>query len=279
MRLNRWMSPIPTARATSISSLVSIMKVVRPSMSEGLSPASRMALRTASHASESSETPEFLEYFVWPMPTMAASSLRVVGNSSPSLGFASLRGTCLSWLARSARAVACPSSWKLDPHRRGHVIAPTVGARDLDRDPPLRRREHLAAELQRVAGHVGTAELGSKALHDRFGSRPVADVAPDQAIRGQDVHEDVGKALRLRGRLVVMDRCEVSRRERPAHHERRGGRHVQGRKLLAHLHLFETSGRLHRTSPGPLRASSCPRLASVALAPPSRSSSALDHRK
>jgi hypothetical protein len=72
------MSPIPTARATSVSSLVSSRKVVSPSMSEGCRPASSMALETASAARASSDTPEFFENRVLPIPTMAAWSLSVV---------------------------------------------------------------------------------------------------------------------------------------------------------------------------------------------------------
>jgi hypothetical protein len=56
-------SPMPTARATSTSSLESIVKVTRPSTSFGAIPASSMARLTASQASASSETPELLLYF------------------------------------------------------------------------------------------------------------------------------------------------------------------------------------------------------------------------
>ena len=48
------------------------LKVVMPSMSAGVSPASLIAARQASLARESSERPEFFEYSVSPMPTIAA---------------------------------------------------------------------------------------------------------------------------------------------------------------------------------------------------------------
>src|SRR5215470_15188796 len=74
---------MPTARATSTSSLESSVKVTRPSTSSGSIPASSIARLTASQASASSETPEALLYLVCPIPTMAASSLSVVGKRAP----------------------------------------------------------------------------------------------------------------------------------------------------------------------------------------------------
>jgi hypothetical protein len=73
-RLKNVRSPMPTARATSISSLVSRVNVVMPSTSEGFRPASSSAAFTASAASWSSERPEFLENSVCPMPTIATLS-------------------------------------------------------------------------------------------------------------------------------------------------------------------------------------------------------------
>lgn len=63
---------MPTARATAVSLLVSIVKVVNPSTSDGLSPASSRASRTASAANRSSLRPESLEKSVAPIPTIAA---------------------------------------------------------------------------------------------------------------------------------------------------------------------------------------------------------------
>ncbi|COW36929.1 Uncharacterised protein [Mycobacterium tuberculosis] len=65
-------SPMPAARATAISVLVSIVNVVSPSTSVGLRPASANASNTASAASRSSLRPEFFEKSVAPIPTMAA---------------------------------------------------------------------------------------------------------------------------------------------------------------------------------------------------------------
>ena len=52
---------MPTVRASSISSLESSVKVVMPSTSLGVRPASSSAAFTASDASWTSERPEFLE--------------------------------------------------------------------------------------------------------------------------------------------------------------------------------------------------------------------------
>ena len=64
--------PMPAARATATSVLVSIVNVVSPSTSDGLRPASSNASNTASAASRSSLRPESFEKSVAPMPTMAA---------------------------------------------------------------------------------------------------------------------------------------------------------------------------------------------------------------
>ena len=63
---------MPRLRATSISSLESMVKVTRPSTSEGDRPASSSAARTASHASCSSLRPDSFENSVWPIPAIAA---------------------------------------------------------------------------------------------------------------------------------------------------------------------------------------------------------------
>jgi hypothetical protein len=74
MREKNVSSPMPSARATMISELVSIVNVVRPSTSSGVRPASSRAARIASHASCSSLRPESLLNSVAPMPTIAALS-------------------------------------------------------------------------------------------------------------------------------------------------------------------------------------------------------------
>ena len=72
MREKNFSSPMPAARATATSVLVSMVNVTRPSTSAGVRPASSSAASTASAASRSSLRPEFLEKSVAPMPTMAA---------------------------------------------------------------------------------------------------------------------------------------------------------------------------------------------------------------
>ena len=63
---------MPSSRATAISEEVSIVNVVSPSTSAGVSPQSASACWTASTESWSSERPDSLENSVAPMPTIAA---------------------------------------------------------------------------------------------------------------------------------------------------------------------------------------------------------------
>ncbi len=70
-RLKKDRSPMPTLRATSISSLESMVKVTMPSTSLGDSPASSNAALTASQANCSSLRPDSLENSVWPIPAIA----------------------------------------------------------------------------------------------------------------------------------------------------------------------------------------------------------------
>src|SRR5688500_5857511 len=67
------MAGIPRLRISASSSLPSAANVTMPSMSAGVSPASRMAASDASAASCSSLRPEFFENSVCPMPAIAAS--------------------------------------------------------------------------------------------------------------------------------------------------------------------------------------------------------------
>ena len=62
---------MPTLRATSISSLESMVNVTMPSTSLGASPASSIAALTASQANCSSLRPDSLENSVWPIPAIA----------------------------------------------------------------------------------------------------------------------------------------------------------------------------------------------------------------
>ena len=63
---------MPSSRATAISELVSIVNVVNPSTSRGVSPPSARAASTASAESWSSERPDSLENSVAPIPAIAA---------------------------------------------------------------------------------------------------------------------------------------------------------------------------------------------------------------
>ncbi len=68
MREKKRSGPAPIARATSISGLLSIVKVARPSTSRGARPASPSAAITASHARRSSLRPGVLRELGLPDP-------------------------------------------------------------------------------------------------------------------------------------------------------------------------------------------------------------------
>ena len=72
---------MPSSRATAISALLSMVKVTRPSTSDGRSAASASAARTASAASRSSLRPESLENSVAPMPAIAAVGVTAASRS------------------------------------------------------------------------------------------------------------------------------------------------------------------------------------------------------
>src|ERR1700722_15926205 len=71
MRLKNVSSPIPRARAVSMSGFVSELYVTMPPTSAGSMPASRSAASTASVANRSSDRPDALEKSVAPMPVIS----------------------------------------------------------------------------------------------------------------------------------------------------------------------------------------------------------------
>ena len=75
-RLKNVSSPMPVARAISISSVPSMLNVTMPSTAAGSRPASASAAVTASQARRSSVRPESRENLVAPMPAMAVRSRR-----------------------------------------------------------------------------------------------------------------------------------------------------------------------------------------------------------
>src|SRR3954463_14673794 len=155
-------SPMPVARATAISVLESIVNVVMPSTSAGVTPASSSASSTASAASRSSLRPEFFEKSVAPIPTIAAlpdSSLLIpplplapVLASGGSLRLARLIRVSL----RSSLPVAfgAASGVPSNGQRRGrdHVIAKTVATNDFQRDHTVFDLSHLSGERHGVVG-------------------------------------------------------------------------------------------------------------------------------
>ena len=168
---------MPTLRAISISSLVSIVNVTMPSTSLGCSPASSIAALTASQASCSSLRPDSFENSVWPMPAIAA-----VAASELMLD---------SVVEQAER------------RRARHVVAEAVAALELDLDEPLAvgalgLAGDAAGERQRIVRERGHAEPDRQLRHHRFGPGPVGEEPDAQPVGGEDVHEDVGRALLLR---------------------------------------------------------------------------------
>ena len=69
-------------------------------------------------------------------------------------------------------------------------------------------------DRHRVAGVVRRAEPDAHRLEQRVRPRPVGDVPADEPVRGEDVHEDVGRAALLRETWVVVHVLVVARRDR-----------------------------------------------------------------
>ena len=184
---------MPRLRATSISSLVSIVNVTSPSTSAASSPASSSAASTASHASCSSVRPDSFENSVWPMPAIAArpASRPRHGAIRPERSSVAVPPTCSpsSFIARNSTSTIASSPSPLD---RGHV----------------------AGVRQRVAREHRHAEADREPLDHRVGPGPVGEEAAAVAGVGEDVHEDVGRALLVRVVAVVVHRHEVARRDR-----------------------------------------------------------------
>src|SRR5438309_1215328 len=177
IRLKNVRSPMPTLRAISISSLLSMVNVTMPSTSAGARPASSRAAFTASVAMRISVRPESLENSVAPMPATAAFPA-----SEPFLP------TC-----------------QLESDGSDHVVAHAVGAPDLDLDVAVGPGAHPARHAHGVARVVGRPEADGDLLEHGVGPGPVGDETPDPAVGREDVHEDVLRAT-LAGQLgVVMD--------------------------------------------------------------------------
>src|SRR5258706_522279 len=155
-------SPIPSARASSISSVESIVNDDMPSICTGSTPQSAIAARSASQPSWSSERFEFFEYSVSPMPTIAASSFRVVGMGSSASYFGSSTTTLpVTWLPHalapltSTSAVPAAASSAFTALRRALVVVHRreVARRERGRDDQARGQRdvetgQLVADLQ-----------------------------------------------------------------------------------------------------------------------------------
>ena len=160
-RLKNVRSPMPTFRATSISSLESIVKVTMPSTSLGRSPASSIAALTASQASWSSVRPDSFENSVWPMPAIAAALPPVPRCDPHALAFGS----------RSEQA---------DRRRPRHVVAEAVAALERDLDEALAVG---ALGLTRDAAGEPVDRSGTRARRDRIASLVTIASGPAQSVR------------------------------------------------------------------------------------------------
>ncbi len=181
-----------------------------PSTSDGARPASARASRTASQASCSSLRPESLENSVAPMPAMAATPPRRLIGRRP-----------------GSSTVTVPVTWspRLLRPRDGHLDRGVVDGGD------------PAGEDHRVAGVVGHAQAHRHLAQAGRGAGPVGDVAPDQSVGGEDVHEDVGRALLLGQFVVVVHVLVVARGDGRRDDERAGEGHRELGELVAHVHL------------------------------------------
>src|SRR5262245_222634 len=106
---------------------------------------------------------------------------------------------------------SCDSSGQLERDGAGHVVADLVRAPDLDLDDSLVLPRDLPRHCHGVAGVVGGAEPDLHALEDGVGTGPVGDEAADEPVRGEDVHEDVGRAALLRQPGIVVHVLVVAR--------------------------------------------------------------------
>ena len=225
---------MPTARATSISSLVSIVKVVMPSTSDGWMPASASAARHG---------------FGGELQLRATRVLRELG-----LADADDRGLVLQRdrhhaapFGSASRTV--PVTW---------LPQPFLPATSTTSSPAASSLLFTLPTIFIVSpGRFGAPSLIATFFTTASGPGPVGDVATDEPVGGEDVHEHVAHALRLRGGLVVVDGREVARRERAADHQRHRDRDRQLGQRVADLHRLEAQC-LHTSS---LRSAS---LASVA---------------
>ena len=87
-----------------------------------------------------------------------------------------------------------------------------------------------AGEDHGVARVVGGAQADGHRLDDGAGAGPVGDVAADEAVGGEDVHEDVLRAALDGQRRVVVDVLVVARGDGGGHDEGagRGGWRARG---------------------------------------------------
>src|SRR5215470_18719042 len=101
MRVVKRRSRTPRQRQRPISSLLSSVKVIMPSTSDGAMPASSSAAFAHSAASWSSLRPESFENTVWPMPAIAAG--RTLRDAMRTSGLATARAEDGDRLASARR--------------------------------------------------------------------------------------------------------------------------------------------------------------------------------
>src|SRR5271166_1001365 len=129
---------MPRLAARLTTSLLSMLYLVMPSMSDGLSPASAIALPIASTARLISLRPESLEYSVWPTPTIAAWSF-----SASMVSLFSCDKSLTSRYLPACRCIGpdCVSAIGL----AGNSPGAAQRADPMPNPPSLRRFHHLVA--------------------------------------------------------------------------------------------------------------------------------------
>src|SRR3954454_2407480 len=210
MRLKCVSSSMPSPRMISLSGLVSIVNVDRPSTWLGSTPGSANAATHASSASWSSLRPESLENSVAPMPTIAAR----------------LAYECLTLLS---------SLGQLEFDGAGQVGAELVRGLYADDDASAAGVHglHAADEGERQVGVGRRTELHPQRSNDGLRPAPVRDVALQVAKRRVDVEEDVPRALLLSKVAIVMHVLKVPGRERASDDVRRRQRQRPQREAVA----------------------------------------------
>ena len=214
---------MPTLRAISISSLVSIVKVTMPSTSPGFSPASSSAALTASQASCSSLRPDSLENSVWPMPAIAALPASVVASCQALLPSEQADGRG----PRNVVAEAVAPGIDLDEPSTVAALGPPVTV-------PVKRSGSSgnAGTPSRIANFFTIASGPAQSVRNRTHSPLVVRMFMNM----------LGEPCFLRELGIVVHRHEVAGRDRAGDDDRCGDRDLERGDLVADVDVAPVHG-------------------------------------